>query len=76
MENVQPAGSAGGRHVFVTVSGDADTNKEVHIELVVRERAANNLADALMSGNRCRNSFRQFRNTRPSVSAKRFVAGL
>ena len=46
---VQPAGSAGERRIFVTVSGDADSNKEVQIELVVRERAANNLADALIS---------------------------
>ena len=47
---VQPAGSAGERRVFITVSGDADTNKEVQIELVVRERVANNLANALISG--------------------------
>ena len=47
---VQPAGSAGERRVFITVSGDADTNKEVQIELVVRERAANNLADVFISG--------------------------
>jgi hypothetical protein len=47
---VQPAGSAGERRIFVTVSGDADTNKEVQIELVIREGAANNLADALVSG--------------------------
>jgi hypothetical protein len=40
---VQPAGSA---RIFVTVSGDADTNKEVQIELVVREGAAKNLACA------------------------------
>jgi len=47
---VQPAGSAGERRVFLTVAGDADTNKEIQIDLVVSEAEANNLGNALISG--------------------------
>jgi hypothetical protein len=47
---VQPAGSAGERQIFLTISGAADTNKQIKIELVISEHAANNLGDALISG--------------------------
>jgi hypothetical protein len=47
---VQPAGSAGQRHVFLTLSGDGEKRKEIHIDLVISERAANDLSDALLSG--------------------------
>ena len=47
---VQPAGSAGERRVFLTVSGDADTNREIQIDLVISEVAADTLGNALILG--------------------------
>ena len=47
---VQPAGSVGERRVFLTLSGDADTNRQIQIDLVIPEKAANTLGDALISG--------------------------
>ena len=46
---VQPAGSAGKRHVFLTLSFSDDiTDRQV--EFVFSERAAQRLGEALLSG--------------------------
>jgi hypothetical protein len=47
---VQPAGTAGKRHVFLTVAFDAANDTTRHIELVLSERAAHKLGQALISG--------------------------
>ena len=47
---VQPAGSAGERRVFLTMSGDGDTNKEIQIDFVISDQAAKDLGHALISG--------------------------
>jgi hypothetical protein len=48
---IQPAGSAGERHVFLTLSSGADDNSAIQqIEFVLSERAANHLGKALISG--------------------------
>jgi len=46
---VQPAGPVGKRHVFVTLAFEDDNNAR-QIELVLSERAANRLGQALISG--------------------------
>ena len=46
---VQPAGLVGKRHVFLTLAFEDDDNFR-HIELVLSERAANRLGQALISG--------------------------
>jgi hypothetical protein len=46
---VQPAGSAGKRHVFLTLAVETDVNSR-QVEFVLSERAANLLGEALMSG--------------------------
>jgi hypothetical protein len=45
---VQPAGPAGKRHVFLTVTFRESSARQV--EFVLPERAANQLGEALMSG--------------------------
>ena len=45
---VQPAGPAGKRHVFLTLAFEDDNARQ--IELVLSERAANRLGQALISG--------------------------
>jgi len=45
---VQPAGPVGKRHVFLTLAYEDDNNAR-HIELVLSERAANRLGQALIS---------------------------
>jgi hypothetical protein len=48
---VQRAGRAGKRHVFLTLSINADDKNAVQqVELVLSELAANKLGEALMSG--------------------------
>jgi hypothetical protein len=48
---VQPAGEAGERQVFLTLSSCADATEAIQqIELVIPERAANYIGDALVSG--------------------------
>jgi hypothetical protein len=46
---VQPAGPVGKRHVFLTLAFEDDNNAR-QIELVLLERAANRLGQALISG--------------------------
>jgi hypothetical protein len=46
---VQPAGPAGERHVFLTVTNGVD-NVTQQIEFVLSEEAARHLGDALISG--------------------------
>jgi len=46
---VQPAGPAGKRHVFLTLSFN-DDDRARQLELVLSERAAKQLAEALRSG--------------------------
>jgi hypothetical protein len=47
---VQPAGPAGQRHVFLTLSNSANGNGAAQrIELVLSESAANSLGEALIS---------------------------
>ena len=46
---VQPAGPAGKRHVFLTISFGADASAR-QLELVLTERAAYQLSQALASG--------------------------
>ena len=46
---VQPAGPVGKRHVFLTVAFEEDNNAR-RIELVLSERAASRLGQALISG--------------------------
>lgn len=48
--SIQPAGSAGTRRVFVTISGKTEDNDNLQLELVLSEEAANNLGEALISG--------------------------
>ena len=45
---VQPAGPAGKRHVFLTVTFQESSARQV--EFVLSERSANRLGEALMSG--------------------------
>ena len=45
---VQPAGPVGKRHVFLTLAFEDDNVRQ--IELVLSERAANRLGQALISG--------------------------
>ena len=47
---VQPAGPVGKRHVFLTLAFEEDVNNARQIELVLSERAANRLGQALISG--------------------------
>ena len=47
---VQPAGPAGKRHVFLTLDFDEGDTSSRQVELVLSERAANQLAEALVSG--------------------------
>jgi len=47
--SVQPAGPVGRRHVFLTLAFEDDNNPR-QIELVLSERAANRLGQALISG--------------------------
>jgi hypothetical protein len=46
---VQPAGPVGKRHVFLTLAFEDDDDAR-QIELVLSERAANRLGQALISG--------------------------
>ena len=46
---VQPAGPVGKRHVFLSLAFEDDNNVR-QIELVLSERAANRLGQALISG--------------------------
>jgi hypothetical protein len=46
---VQPAGPVGKRHVFLTLAFEDDNNAR-KIELVLSERAASRLGQALISG--------------------------
>jgi hypothetical protein len=47
---VQPAGPAGKRHVFLTVTFQADDNVCRRFELVLSEHSAHRLGEALASG--------------------------
>ena len=47
---VQPAGPAGKRNVFLTVTFQADDNTSRQFELVLSERSAHKLGQALASG--------------------------
>ena len=47
---VQPAGPAGQRHVFLTLSFHSDDITSRQIEFVFSERAAQRLGEALLSG--------------------------
>jgi hypothetical protein len=47
---VQPAGPAGKRRVFLTVTFQADDNSPRRFELVLSERSAHKLGQALASG--------------------------
>ena len=47
---VQPAGPAGKRRVFLTVSFQADDNTCRQFELVLSEQSAHKLGEALASG--------------------------
>jgi hypothetical protein len=47
---VQPAGSAGKRHVFLTLAFDSEDITDRQVEFVFSERAAQRLGEALLSG--------------------------
>jgi hypothetical protein len=47
---VQPAGPAGKRHVFLTLAFDTEETIGRNVEFVLSERAANRLAEGLISG--------------------------
>jgi hypothetical protein len=47
---VQPAGPVGKRNVFLTLAFEEDDNRARQLELVLSERAANRLGQALISG--------------------------
>jgi hypothetical protein len=47
---VQPAGPAGQRRVFLTISFSPDDDPERKLELVLSERVASRLGQALASG--------------------------
>jgi hypothetical protein len=49
---VQPAGSAGKRHVFMTRSGNGEKGKDIHIDVVMSEQTADELGAALVSGSK------------------------
>jgi hypothetical protein len=47
---VRPAGSAGKRHVFLTLAFDSDDTTNRQVEFVFSEHAAQRLGEALLSG--------------------------